>query len=306
MRKFFLFSLLFCYLTFVKANFPGYLGISIRDFTSKNILGAQVINVFDDGAAKQSGILENDIITSINNVSVSKREDLLKQLAMYNWSDKVQVNFIRNGKQKSTEIYLGYKKFTRTYNVKKEIKDGGENWVFEDDHTTILLNKRNEPISISKYDKNGIIDIWKVDSAYKKVEVPQCFLDLEDKMYCIKRIKEEQLKRKSVLDNIVFIKTLTTTKDSANLGKIDFSTEAFSISPNPSNGNFSVNVQTTSLGSSQILIFDITGKIIKSENIEIVNGIIRKDFNLENEAKGVYLLQVKCGEEKYTKKIILK
>ena len=76
MRKFLLFGLFLCYLTFLKAGNPGYLGISISDYTSKQLQGVQVVNVFDDGAAKQYGIKENDIITSINGVAVVKKSDL--------------------------------------------------------------------------------------------------------------------------------------------------------------------------------------------------------------------------------------
>lgn len=309
MRKLYLFGLFFCFLSFVNANNPGYLGISIKDYSNSKSVGVQVVNVFDDGAAKQYGVLENDIITAINNISVRTREDLLKQMEKYNWSDKVHIDFIRNEKLKSTDVYLGYKFSTRTYNVKKAIEVDGELWHFTDDNTEVFIDKNGEPESISKKDANGNNDTWTINADYKSDEVPQYFLDIEDKMYCINRIKEDQAKRNCTIKDIIFIKSSTDKgienepKSTIPTGKLN--TEIFSISPNPSNGNFLVNVSTNEIGNSQILIFDVTGKIVSTENIDNIDGVFSKQFNLENLAKGAYLLQLRIGDKISTKKILL-
>lgn len=305
MRKVILLCLMFCYLTFIKANNPGYLGISIKDFSNKQTVGVLVVNVFDDGAAKQYGLKENDIITAINSVAVVKNTDLTTQLARYNWSDKVHLDIVRNGVASYIDVYLGYKGTTRTYNVKKVVKPDGEHWLFADDNTDFLLDANNQPVSISRKYANDKVDTWQPSKQYKQDEIPQYFLDLEDKLYCINRIKEEQTKRNSKASDIVFIKERPSENQEKIITQPELITLEFSISPNPSKGQFLVTGKLSEKGNAQILIFDITGRIVKSEVIDNMNGEFSKQFNLENEPKGAYLLQLKVGDKTTSKKIIL-
>lgn len=305
MRKFLLFGLFLCYLTFIKAGNPGYLGISISDYTSKQLHGVQVVNVFDDGAAKQYGLKENDIITSINGVTVVKKMDLTNQIESYNWGDKVHIEYIRNGVSASVDVYLGYKGTTRTYNVIKKIGTEGELWQFSDDKTEVQLDKNNEPLYISKKDAYGIVDVWKPSTNYKDDEVPQYFLDLSDKMYCINRIREDQAKRNCKINDIIFIKEAKVPVKEEVPAKIDLLPELFSISPNPSNGQFIVTVKSNEKGAAMLTIFDITGRIVNTEILQNFTGEYTSPYNLQNEAKGAYLIQLKIGDKITTKKILL-
>lgn len=305
MRKFLLLSLFFCYITIINANNPGYLGVLISDYTSTKLVGVQVVNVFDDGAAKQYGLKENDIITSVNNTPISKKSDLTSKIESYNWGDKVHIEYIRNGVAASIDIYLGYKGTTRTYNVLKKSTTEGELWQFTDDQTEVQLNQNNEPLYISKKNVNGIIEMWKPSANYKDEEVPQYFLDLNDKMYCINRIREDQAKRNCKINDIIFIKEATVAKKEETPTKIELLPETFSIMPNPSNGQFTVNIKSNEKGSAILTIFDITGKIINTEIVQNFTGEYTLPYNLQNEAKGAYLIQLKIGEKITTKKIIL-
>lgn len=305
MRKLFLIPLFFCYLISAKANNPGYLGISIRDFANNKIAGAQVLNVFDDGAAKQYGLQENDIITAINNNKVLKQTDLTTQLVKYNWGDKVKLDIIRNSEFKSLEIYLGYKGTIRTYNVQKSINSVGELWLFSDDNTTIQINKENNLVNISKKNKNNLIEKWSPNNDLKNEEIPQYFLDVDDKMFCINRIKDDQAKRNCTIKDIIYIKEIKENKTIETNKKEDLQPTLFSIFPNPSNGVFSLNIKSKETGNATILVFDITGRVIVAENIMNFEGNYLKQFNLENEPKGAYLMQIKIGDILTTKKFLL-
>ncbi len=304
MRKNIVFVLTFCFLTFIKASNPGYLGIMINDYSANAIQGALVVNIFDDGAAKQYGLKENDIITSINGVVVQKRSDLTNQLAAYNWGDAVSIDYIRNGKNGSTTVYLGYKGTQKTYNVFKKVKPDGEYWNFTDDKTVVLVKEDNTPVSISKTNDNGVVDTWMVGSSYKQEEVPQYFLDIDDKVFCIKRIKEDQARRNCKINDIIYIKELKDTKQDLP-AKIELLPELFSIFPNPSNGQFSVKFSSNEKGTPQLLIFDITGKIVQTDIIQNFTGEFTKSYNLENVAKGAYLIQLKIGDKLTSKKILI-
>ena len=71
----------------------------------------------------------------------------------------------------------------------------------------------------------------------------------------------------------------------------------FMVYPNPSNGNFTIQVSDSFIGSKAV-IYNLLGQSIKAFSIDEVN----QNTNLE---KGVYLLQIQKGNQVSTKKIII-
>ncbi len=94
----------------------GYLGISypsqeIPDEQKKQLGlldedGVYVSDVSPDGAAKAAGIKKGDIITKVNNVSVSSGIEMSVQVAPFRPGDKVMVTYKRNSKEYTTNIIL--------------------------------------------------------------------------------------------------------------------------------------------------------------------------------------------------------
>ena len=77
-----------------------------------------------------------------------------------------------------------------------------------------------------------------------------------------------------------------------------FNLSEFSITPNPSNGNF-VNITSTGLGAMQANVFDILGKQVI--NAAVTNG--RLDVSPLN--TGVYIVKLTQGQATTTKKLII-
>lgn len=309
MKKLLLLFSLFVSL-FVVANNPGYLGIMIKSYETSTLVGVQVINVFDDGAAKVYGLKENDIITALNGKTVKQREDVTDIIKKLNWGDVVNLNIVRNNTPQTLTVYLGYKASVRTYNVKKSILNENERWYFSDDQTEIILNSTdNTPISISKQEANGTQDTWIVNSHYSTDEVPQYFLDLTDKVESIKRIKADQARRNCTINDIRYIKEVVELKkDSTEIEEkedTELRADIFSVYPNPTNGVFNVNVSSSPKGSLQINIFDVTGRIVQQEAQIDFDGRAFYTFDLSNEAKGIYLVQLQIGKKQTTKRILL-
>ncbi len=69
------------------------------------------------------------------------------------------------------------------------------------------------------------------------------------------------------------------------------------VYPNPSNGNFTIQVPDGFIGSNAI-IYNLFGQSIKAFSIDDAN----QNVNLEN---GVYLLQIQKGNQVFTKKIVI-
>lgn len=104
-----------------------YLGVSITDIDAalakeKNINtlnGIWVHDVLPGGAADESGILPNDIITKINDKEVNKVSEFQEQLSKYKPGDKVKIYLIRKDKPIELEVILK-NKHNQTSIIKKE------------------------------------------------------------------------------------------------------------------------------------------------------------------------------------------
>ncbi|RAU83826.1 Do family serine endopeptidase [Pontibacter arcticus] len=90
------------------------LGASIQEIDAafakekglKTLSGVYIAGVEEKSGAKEAGIEAGDVITAINGVAVSKSSQLLEQVARYRPGDKVKVAYLRDGKEKTTNVTL--------------------------------------------------------------------------------------------------------------------------------------------------------------------------------------------------------
>ena len=105
----------------------GLIGVSIVDITSElaeskeleSFKGVYVAGVSDDGAAKEGGLKENDVITAIDGIKVNSASELQEMIARHRPGEKVKVEYLRNGNTKETELVLR-NKLGNTDIVKKD------------------------------------------------------------------------------------------------------------------------------------------------------------------------------------------
>lgn len=91
-----------------------YIGVSIAEITeelaeAKGIevtSGVYVIDVHENGGAKAAGIKSDDIIISINNITVNSNAQLIGVVGQYRPGDKVKVKLQRNGNIIEKEVTL--------------------------------------------------------------------------------------------------------------------------------------------------------------------------------------------------------
>lgn len=90
------------------------IGVEITDVTQelanknniKEVNGVYVTRVTDDGAAKEAGMKEGDVIISVNNIPVNTVSELQDQIIRYRPKDKVNVLVKRDNKEKLFEVTL--------------------------------------------------------------------------------------------------------------------------------------------------------------------------------------------------------
>lgn len=75
--------------------------------TAKTEKGAVIKKIIDSSAAKNAGLEEGDIITKFGTKEITSPEDLRNAVADYKPGDEVNVEFLRDGKNKTMKVVLG-------------------------------------------------------------------------------------------------------------------------------------------------------------------------------------------------------
>jgi hypothetical protein len=81
------------------------------------------------------------------------------------------------------------------------------------------------------------------------------------------------------------------------------SIQDFSLYPNPNNGDFNIQFNSTSNEPITLSVFDIRGRQIYA-NTYSNNGFFNENIQLNNLQSGVYLVKVKDGKNEVIKKFI--
>jgi len=79
---------------------------------------------------------------------------------------------------------------------------------------------------------------------------------------------------------------------------------SFSLSPNPSNGEFMLNINSEKTELIQLSIRDMEGKLVHNEQLN-VNGNFNKSMDLGHLSKGVYFLRLQNDNESKIEKLII-
>ncbi|MCP4124059.1 MAG: PDZ domain-containing protein [Bacteroidetes bacterium] len=293
-------------LAFATGN-EGYLGVSVRSLDQGPHDGLRIVNVYDDGAAWFSGLMENDIITHVNGSVTNNTLAFNKALAPYKWGDMVTIGYLRNGVPAEMYVVLGFAANKKTYKIlKSEQLTGVVIWYF-DDNTTIIT-KNNVPQSITKKFENGEKETLDIHQYHKHTggNLPQNFMDLQDKMDVIIYTLEEQELLNKDADQILFTKEIIAQANTAKvIGVESMNISAFEVFPNPSTGQFKVRIEAEGGGILGYDIYDMRGSSIESGSINDFENQLDLQFDLSSKFKGVYMLYFRLGDKKLSKQIVL-
>lgn len=75
-------------------------------YTDKDVQGARIADLTEDGAAQAAGLLEGDIIAGIDQRTIESPANLSEVIGMYAPGDVVTVTYIRNGKTETVRVTL--------------------------------------------------------------------------------------------------------------------------------------------------------------------------------------------------------
>ncbi|MEZ4979456.1 MAG: T9SS type A sorting domain-containing protein [Chitinophagales bacterium] len=80
---------------------------------------------------------------------------------------------------------------------------------------------------------------------------------------------------------------------------------AVAIFPNPSTGLVNVEISETNASSLKVEITNLLGEVISTREITEVNGKEVLSFNLENNASGIYFVNISSSNASISKRIVL-
>ena len=92
----------------------GYLNMTVQEIDNKiaeelqlnSMFGVCVESVFENGAAKEAGLLKQDIITAIHGYSVTSIAEYTERIALFSPDDIISITVIRNGKKMHLNVQL--------------------------------------------------------------------------------------------------------------------------------------------------------------------------------------------------------
>ena len=102
--------------------------------------------------------------------------------------------------------------------------------------------------------------------------------------------------------------SITVNCREGDLFGISDGNESLSTYPNPTNGPFMINYFDNDLISTdaQIVILDVLGRVIYTEEVEIVDGVFNKELSLENPlVNGMYFVSLNYNGNSITKKFLV-
>lgn len=86
----------------------------------------------------------------------------------------------------------------------------------------------------------------------------------------------------------------------------NFMVKDFKYYPNPSNGKFELSFNLATHGDLNVSITNATGKKIYNEMLKNFSGQYNQSFDISEQGAGVYLLNIRQGNEWMNKKVVIK
>ncbi|MCK5857437.1 MAG: T9SS type A sorting domain-containing protein [Bacteroidales bacterium] len=76
--------------------------------------------------------------------------------------------------------------------------------------------------------------------------------------------------------------------------------------PNPSNGQFSVEIETENSFTADVVVYDLTGRTVLSQQNGLHSGLNTLSINVDGVAPGTYVLQLRNNDKQYVATFIVK
>ena len=177
-------------------------------------------------------------------------------------------------------------------------KIDAENVIVFHDDLDVDFSKIKTKFGGSSAGHNGIESIDKfIGKDYSRVRVgigkPEKKIEVSD--FVLNNFtEEEKIELEKVIKNII----------ESTVGLSENGSNSVAIYPNPSTGNFNLNMSGLTASSIDVNITDVSGKVIMNTSFNTVNGGLNAPINISNVEEGVYIVRVN-GDQSIVKRIVV-
>ena len=98
--------------------------------------------------------------------------------------------------------------------------------------------------------------------------------------------------------------TIITVTNTIGITNVD-DQQNTTVYPNPSNGRFTIEVQSTGVQDIDVVITNVVGQQVLLEKLTQINGTYQKEIDLKGYSPGVYTLQLRTDDGEVNKRIVI-
>lgn len=108
------------------------------------------------------------------------------------------------------------------------------------------------------------------------------------------------------IDTIEYVDSITVEYCNINVNYVETVDRTLQVFPNPTSDQVNVSFRLNGLGEDvELLVSDVLGRTIYTETVKNVAGQYNGAINLAGQSNGLYLLQLRIGDELVTRKVVL-
>lgn len=235
--------------------------------------GAHIGSVEEETAAEKMGILKGDVITKVNETTITDFSTLSKTIREMKPEDAVTVTVKRDGKEMTMSGALGKRDFDHviTLNPSREYKFEG----FAPEDRDEMRREMDE----------------------LRREMDQMRRDFRKDMRVETRIRIERKELSDADKALLKNKGVNTLDKELALGDMR-------VFPNPSNGFFRLQFDVAEKGDLFVNVHDAKGEKVYEERISGFKGRYERTLDLTDKATGTYFLIIEQGGKSVAEKLV--
>lgn len=239
--------------------------------------GLQITEVIEGTAAEKAGLQKGDIIQEVNGEEVNSIGGLADQLNGMAPGDEVEIRVIRDGKKQRVNAELGEQKSHRKVRTMHIDSDNDFDFDYDFDF---------DMDGMSEEDKREL----KVAMKELKETLKNEFKELREEFGELNEMRRETRVIIVASELSKEEKQMLERSGVDNLNReLDVDLELF---PNPSDGLFQLNFDTSDRGDLSVEVYDSSGNQVYMERLIDVEGPYNGRIDLTNRANGNYFLIV--------------
>jgi PKD repeat protein len=105
--------------------------------------------------------------------------------------------------------------------------------------------------------------------------------------------------------NMISLNVVAPALIPTGINNLETKEVVFTISPNPSNGEFTVNMNGLKSDQVKISVYNLIGKLVYEANAEAADARLTKEIQTNNLSSGIYFIKATNYNNEFTKKIII-